>query len=254
MYIMSPYIPEHLLIAFTRVCLSSHRLRIETGRWARIPRERRLCDCGAVQAEEHVLVRCPLTETPRCRYGKAVTFPDIIDSANCVDDFGFIHDVMSDWLTDWDKFIQHNMTLYRCMISDIHDSSYVLFSNNLISNTSLHVGRPLLRPCLVAYAEATLARQKDSATNEKCWHHFRILIVDMWSVVWNECKNPATIEWMLCIRLCVLDQRVNRILLLLRSQEMAAKKIPPQITMSTNLAIGVALYLFERMHTVCRRD
>ena len=93
----------------------------------------------------------------------------------------------TDW--DWDKFIQHNMTLYRCMISDIHDSSYVLFRTNLISNTSLHVGRPLLRPCLVAYAEATLARQKDSATNEKCWHHFRILIVDKWSVVWNECKK-----------------------------------------------------------------
>ena len=92
-------------------------------------------------------------------------------------------------LTDWDKFIQHNMTLYRCMISDIHDSSYVLFRTNLISNTSLHVGRPLLRPCLVAYAEATLARQKYSATNEKCWHHFRILIVDKWSVVWNECKK-----------------------------------------------------------------
>ena len=104
MYIMSPYIPEHLRIAFTRVCLSSHRLRIDTGRWARIPRVRRLCDCGAVQAEEHVLVRCPLTETPRCRYGKAVTFPDIIDSANCVDDFGFIHDVMSDWLTETSLF------------------------------------------------------------------------------------------------------------------------------------------------------
>ena len=87
---------------------------------------------------------------------------------------------------DWDKFIQHNMTLYRCMISDIHDSSYVLFSTNLISNTSFHVGRSLLRPLLVAYAEATLARQKnDSATNEKWWHHIRILIADKWSVVWN---------------------------------------------------------------------
>ena len=93
----------------------------------------------------------------------------------------------ADW--DWDKFIQHNMILYRCMISDIHDRSYVLFSTNLISNTNLHVGRPLLRPFLVAYAEATLARQKDSATNEKCWHHFRILNADKWSVVWNECKN-----------------------------------------------------------------
>ena len=71
-----------------------------------------------------------------------------------------LHDWLRDWDWDWDKFIQHNMTLYRCMISDIHDSSYVLFRTNLISNTSLHVGRPLLRPCLVAYAEATLARQK----------------------------------------------------------------------------------------------
>ena len=33
----------------------------------------------------------------------------------------------------------------------------------MISNTSLHVGRPLRRPFLVAYAEATLARQKKIA-------------------------------------------------------------------------------------------
>ena len=95
--VYSTYIPEHLRIAFTRVRLSSHRLRIETGRWARIPRERRLCECGTVQDEEHVLVRCPLTEPLRRRYGKAVTFPDIIDSANCEDDFRFIHDVMSSY-------------------------------------------------------------------------------------------------------------------------------------------------------------
>ena len=68
---------------------------------------------------------------------------------------------LTDW--DWDKFIQHNMTFYRCMISDIHDSSYVLFSINLISNTSLHDGRPLLRPFLVAYAETKkMARQAKS--------------------------------------------------------------------------------------------
>ena len=59
------------------------------------------------------------------------------------------------------------MTLYRCTISDIHDSSYVSFSTNLISNTSLHVGTPLQRPFLVAYAEATLARQKKIAQQTK---------------------------------------------------------------------------------------
>ena len=52
--VYSTYIPEHLRIALTRVCLSSHRLRIETGGWARIPRERRLCECGTVQDEEHM--------------------------------------------------------------------------------------------------------------------------------------------------------------------------------------------------------
>ena len=75
------------------------------------------------------------------------------------------YETETDW--DWDKFIQHKMALYRCMISDIHDSSYVSFSTNLISHTSLHVGRPLLRPFLVAYAEATLARQKKIAQQTK---------------------------------------------------------------------------------------
>ena len=131
-------------------------------------------------------------------------------------------------LRDWDKFIQHNMTLYRCMISDIHDSSYVLFRTNLISNTSLHVGRPLLRPCLVAYAEATLARQKDSATNEKCWHHFRILIVDKWSVVWNECKNREFLMtgwkslWSLATWLVISDRYIGEMILQLSIEAMAS--------------------------------
>ena len=54
-------IPEHLRISFTRIRTSSHRLRIETGRWARLEREDRLCACGQdVQDEEHVLQFCPL--------------------------------------------------------------------------------------------------------------------------------------------------------------------------------------------------
>ena len=129
---------------------------------------------------------------------------------------------------DWDKFIQHKMTLYRCMISDIHDSSYVLFSNNLISHTSLHVWRPLLRPFLVAYAEATLARQKkDSTTNEKCWHHFRIRIVDKWSVVWNECKNCEFLLtgwkslWSLATWLVISDRYIGEVILQLSIEDKA---------------------------------
>ena len=39
-------IDDYLRITFTRFRTSSHRLKIETGRWSRIERERRLCQCG----------------------------------------------------------------------------------------------------------------------------------------------------------------------------------------------------------------
>ena len=53
-------IPEVYRISFSRMRLSSHRLRIEAGRWSRLPREARLCPCGQIQEECHVLWDCPL--------------------------------------------------------------------------------------------------------------------------------------------------------------------------------------------------
>ena len=50
---------------------SSHRLRVETGRWTRppMPRENRLCACNNdVQCESHVLFHCPLTAHIRNQY------------------------------------------------------------------------------------------------------------------------------------------------------------------------------------------
>ena len=55
-------IPEVYRMSFSRLRLSSHRLRIETGRWSRIPRDRRLCPCGQIQDEEHVLAHCWITQ------------------------------------------------------------------------------------------------------------------------------------------------------------------------------------------------
>ena len=170
--------------------------------------------------------------------------------------FGFLS--ILERLSDWDKFIQHNMTLYRCMISDMHDSSYVLFSTNLISNTSLHVGRPLLRPFLVAYAEATLARQKkDSATNEKWWHHFRILIADKWSVVWNECKNREFLLtgcislWSLATWLVISDRYIGEVILQLSIEAMArhsnSTKPLPQLRTEYILLITLS----STTHYVC---
>ena len=52
-------VPEYARVAATRMRLSSHNLKIETG--SRLPRENRTCTCGAVQTEEHVLLKCPRT-------------------------------------------------------------------------------------------------------------------------------------------------------------------------------------------------
>ena len=48
--------------------LSSHNLKIETGRWSRIPRENRLCECGEVQDELHITLLCPKTNAMREKY------------------------------------------------------------------------------------------------------------------------------------------------------------------------------------------
>ena len=44
-YTTSDYIDERERLVFTRFRLSSHHLKIETGRWARIEVEKRVCDC-----------------------------------------------------------------------------------------------------------------------------------------------------------------------------------------------------------------
>lgn len=68
MYTRACVVPEPARIATTQLRLSSHRLRIETGRWSRVPREDRLCDCGRIQTEEHILLFCPLTLPVRDMY------------------------------------------------------------------------------------------------------------------------------------------------------------------------------------------
>ena len=89
-------LPEFARLSFTRLRLSSHNLRIETGRWSRIPRERRLCQCGAIQDEKHVLVDCPLTEPIRVRYDMhVISYPEIVINAHNDADLKFIHDIVT---------------------------------------------------------------------------------------------------------------------------------------------------------------
>jgi len=60
-----PSILEHERKSFTRMRLSSHELSFEKGRWSRIPPEERVCPCGAVQTDSHVLLHCPKTQRIR---------------------------------------------------------------------------------------------------------------------------------------------------------------------------------------------
>ena len=68
-------VPEYQRIEFSRFRLSSHNLRIETGRWSRIARENRFCSCemNAVQTEDHVALECPLTADLRRAYNISFT-------------------------------------------------------------------------------------------------------------------------------------------------------------------------------------
>ena len=68
----SPSEERHRL-SFTRFRVSAHSLAIETGRWnrggrGRLPVEERLCTCGGVQDELHVVEACPRTEHIRQEY------------------------------------------------------------------------------------------------------------------------------------------------------------------------------------------
>ena len=73
-------IPEYARISCTRIRLSSHRLRIETGRWSRTPREERKCTCGVhIQTEEHVLLSCRETSHIRQLYPQAAMCTSIAE-------------------------------------------------------------------------------------------------------------------------------------------------------------------------------
>ena len=58
-------IPEFQRMIFTRLRLSSHNLRIETGRWCvpPIPLHDRQCVCNSgIQDESHIIETCSLTD------------------------------------------------------------------------------------------------------------------------------------------------------------------------------------------------
>ena len=77
-------IKEQHRVAYTRFRLSAHSLACETGRWnrrgrGRIPLEERLCSCGQVQTETHVITSCPLSQHLRDLYSFS-NFKDLFEN------------------------------------------------------------------------------------------------------------------------------------------------------------------------------
>ena len=97
------FIPDHLRMAFSRLRLMSHNLKIETGRWSRIPREERTCRCNntSIQTKSHVLIECHLTQDLRGR------FPNLNfrDSTSLLDTTTNLHTLC--------KYIHEVITFFR---------------------------------------------------------------------------------------------------------------------------------------------
>ena len=100
-YMSREYIPDYVRQSFSRIRLQSHNLKVETGRWSRVPREQRLCDrcdAQAVQDEAHVLLTCTYTEPIRQRYQQLnfTTIAALLGGENHLHDVGkYTYEVLS---------------------------------------------------------------------------------------------------------------------------------------------------------------
>ena len=69
-------------ISWTKLRLSAHSLAIETGRWnrrghGRLSIEERLCRCGLIQTERHVIEVCVLSQNVRNLFN-VISLPNLV--------------------------------------------------------------------------------------------------------------------------------------------------------------------------------
>ena len=100
-YGKSVFLPDYIRVAFTRLRLMSHNLKVETGRWCRLPRRERVCQCdrAKVQDEKHVLLECPLSAHVRQRQ-RYQTLPldsisSLMNCKNVIDLCNFVNDTLN---------------------------------------------------------------------------------------------------------------------------------------------------------------
>ena len=92
----APVIPDYLRITFSRYRLSSHRLRVEIGRYQGTPHDQRLCSCGLVVQDEQHIFTCPrvkdILQTPSKSYNST---SDIFDDTK-IEDLRILHQVLKE--------------------------------------------------------------------------------------------------------------------------------------------------------------
>ena len=89
------YIADNRRVELTRFRVGSHRLKVETGRWSRIPRDQRTCACsvGGIQDERHVIFDCDFTRACRDSHGLGPTqeLHEVLSSNDYLD---YIREIM----------------------------------------------------------------------------------------------------------------------------------------------------------------
>ena len=87
-------------VSWTRLCLSAHSLAIEKGRWnrrgrGRLPIEERLCQCGQVQTEAHIIEDCIISLQLRQIYNVTTVNDLMLDRTDYAMTCSIIHKLLS---------------------------------------------------------------------------------------------------------------------------------------------------------------
>ena len=96
LYTSAPVVPDYLRITFSRYRLSSHRLRVEVGRYQGTSHDERLCSCGlGVQDELHIFM-CPRVEDMLKTQAKVYVSPSDFFDDTKVEDLHVLHKVLKE--------------------------------------------------------------------------------------------------------------------------------------------------------------
>ena len=106
------HVPEYHRTCFSQFRMSAHRLRVEMGRWQRIPHDQRVCSCdhGGVQDERHVIEQCTYINAIREYYPHTVFR---------------IQDIMNDkYVCEFIYKLCINMTIYSKQVVKLRKCMY----------------------------------------------------------------------------------------------------------------------------------